>query len=72
MSHSQLVEWISGSFIQSHWPWQTLWPISMFSTDFAYASADVPMIQPVLERVPAIVNLAARSRVRWKTMVRRI
>ena len=31
MSHSQLLEWISGSFIQSHWPCMTLWPISMFS-----------------------------------------
>ncbi len=59
--HSQLVEWISGSFIQSHWPWLTLCPISMFSMDFAYASAEVPTIQPARERVPAIVNLAARS-----------
>ena len=31
MSHSQVLEWISGSFIQSHWPWVMLWPSSMFS-----------------------------------------
>ena len=31
VSHSQVEEWISGSFIQSHWPCMTLWPISMFS-----------------------------------------
>ena len=31
LSHSQVVEWIFGSRIQSHWPWRMLWPISMFS-----------------------------------------
>ncbi len=31
LSHSQVVEWIFGSRIQSHWPCMTLWPISMFS-----------------------------------------
>ena len=31
LSHSQAVEWMSGSCIQSHWPCITLWPISMFS-----------------------------------------
>src|SRR6478752_2269487 len=42
MSHSQVLEWISGSFIQSHWPWQMLWPSSMFSMLLATASAVVP------------------------------
>ena len=39
MSHSQVVEWISGSFIQSHWPWPMLWASSMFSMLLAAASA---------------------------------
>ena len=64
MSHSHVVEWISGSFIQSHWPWDTLWPISMFSTLFAYASARVPASQPAVERLPAMSSRAATSRVR--------
>ncbi len=33
---------MSGSFIQSHWPCITLWPISMFSRIFASDSAAVP------------------------------
>ena len=38
MSHSHVEEWISGSFIQSHWPCMTLWPISMFSRILARPS----------------------------------
>ena len=72
MSHSQVVEWISGSFIQSHWPWPTLWPISMFSTHLAKASAAVPAIHPAWERLAAMSSRAALSRVRWKAMVRRM
>ena len=53
MSHSHVLEWISGSFIQSHWPWLTLWPISMFSTLFAKASDTVPKTQPARDRLHA-------------------
>ena len=42
MSHSHDVEWISGSFIQSHWPWMTLCPSSMFSMILASESSAVP------------------------------
>src|SRR6478752_9312772 len=45
VSHSQLDEWISGSFIQSHWPCMTLWPISMFSRILASPSRPAPAIQ---------------------------
>ena len=45
VSHSQLEEWISGSFIQSHWPCMTLWPISMFSRILATPSRLAPAIQ---------------------------
>ena len=34
-----------GSFIQSHWPCMTLWPISMFSRILASESAVVPATQ---------------------------
>ena len=48
MSHSHVVEWISGSFIQSHWPWPILWPSSMFSMLLAAASPSVPSNHPGL------------------------
>ena len=46
LSHSQLVEWISGSRIQSHWAWSTLWPISMFSRILASESSPTPASHP--------------------------
>ena len=64
MSHSQVVEWISGSFIQSHWPWPILWPSSMFSMLLAAARASVPNAHPVLVRLAPITIRAARSRQR--------
>ena len=45
LSHSQVVEWIFGSRIQSHWPCMTLWPISMFSRILATVRPAVPAIQ---------------------------
>src|SRR6476619_6835220 len=42
LSHSQVVEWIFGSRIQSHWPCMTLWPISMFSRILATDRPAVP------------------------------
>ena len=45
LSHSQVVEWISGSRIQSHWPCITLCPSSMFSSTLATARAVVPASQ---------------------------
>ena len=45
MSHSQVVEWIFGSRIQSHWPWRMLWPISMFSRILATLRPAVPTTQ---------------------------
>jgi hypothetical protein len=41
-SQSQFEEEIWGSFIQSHWPCMTLWPISMFSRILASESRAVP------------------------------
>ncbi len=45
LSHSQVVEWILESRIQSHWPCMTLWPISMFSRIFATDRPAVPISQ---------------------------
>ena len=44
-SQSQVEEEIWGSFIQSHWPCMTLWPISMFSRILAIESSVVPASQ---------------------------
>ena len=51
-SHSQVVEWISGSFIQSHWPCMMLWPSSMFSRILATPSTPAPIAQTVRLRAP--------------------
>ena len=45
LSHSQAVEWILGSRIQSHWPCMTLCPISMFSRILATERPAVPSHQ---------------------------
>ena len=42
VSQSQVEELMRGSFIQSHCPCRTLWPISMFSRIFAAERAAVP------------------------------
>src|SRR3954465_1347083 len=45
VSHSQALECTSGSFIQSHCPWMTLCPSSMFSMILASPSIVVPATQ---------------------------
>ena len=72
MSHSHVLEWISGSFIQSHCPWPTLWAISMFSMLLAVASAIVPTSQPTFERLRLMTIRAATSSVRCRRIVRRM
>ena len=42
LSQSHAAELMTGSFIQSHWPCMTLWPISMFSRILASESVAVP------------------------------
>jgi len=59
MSHSQVLEWISGSFLQSHRSWQMLWPSSMFWMLLATASAVVPSTQPALPLLAPIASRAA-------------
>jgi len=72
MSHSQDEEWISGSFIQSHWPCMTLWPISMFSTILATPSVTVPAQKAERRELAVSMMRPAISRARWAAMVRRM
>ena len=61
MSHSHVEEWISGSFIQSHWPCMTLWPISMFSTILARPSVAAPAHQAERFELAARITRPATS-----------
>ncbi|MBB5163522.1 hypothetical protein HNP02_003470 [Mycobacterium sp. AZCC_0083] len=67
VSHSHSVEWISGSFIQSHCPWVMLCPSSMFSMILAVPSMAVPATQATLFRLAkrAIRPAAASPRCSW-------
>jgi hypothetical protein len=70
MSHSHDEEWISGSFIQSHWPCMTLWPISMFSTIFATPNVAVPAHQADRRELAASMSRPAISNARCAAMAR--
>ena len=72
MSHSHVEEWISGSFIQSHWPCMTLWPISMFSTILATPRVAVPAHQAERRELAASSSRPATSSARCAAMVRRM
>ena len=72
MSHSHVEEWISGSFIQSHWPCMTLWPISMFSMILATASVTVPAHHAERCELAASISRPAISSARCAAMVRRM
>ena len=70
MSHSQLLEWTSGSFIQSHCPCITLWPISMFSRILAVPSIAAPASQAGGKKLAnRVIRPAAASR-RWIVIIR--
>ena len=71
-SHSHVVEWMSGSRIQSHWPWSTLWPISMFSRILATESMAVPATKAVFFFDSSRVARPAISSVRCTLMTRRM
>ena len=71
-SHSHDEEWISGSFIQSHWPCMTLWPISMFSMIFAKPSVTAPAHHAERLEPAASMTRPATSRPLWAAIVRRI
>jgi hypothetical protein len=71
-SHSQVVEWMSGSRIQSHCPCSTLCPISMFSRILATVSMPVPANQAGLCLANSSVARPASSRERCVAMTRRM
>src|SRR3954451_13383353 len=70
VSHSQVEEWISGSFIQSHWPCMTLCPISMFSKILATPSIAVPASQAGFHRLASRVTRAVAASPRWTLIIR--
>ena len=71
-SHSQVVEWMSGSRIQSHWPCSTLCPISMFSRILARLSSVVPATQAPLFLLTSSAARPEISSPRWILMTRRM
>src|SRR5687768_6386478 len=72
MSHSQVVEWIFGSRIQSHWPWRMLWPISMFSRILATLRPAVPTIQAGGKMLARSTARLPSSSLRWTLMTLRM
>ena len=72
LSHSQVVEWIFGSRIQSHWPCMTLWPISMFSRILATERPAVPTSQAGGNSETSSTARLASSSSRWTLMTLRM
>ena len=72
MSHSQVVEWILGSRIQSHWPCMTLCPISMFSRILATDRPAVPASQAGGNSENSSTARLPSSSLRWTLMTLRM
>ena len=72
MSQSQVVEWILGSRIQSHWPWRMLWPISMLSRILATDRPAVPTTQAGGKALKSSTARLPSSRLRWVLIIRRM
>ena len=72
VSQSQARELITGSFIQSHWPCMTLWPISMFSRIFARPSVAAPSAHGTRQRDAISSARAIRASWRWKAIIERM
>ena len=71
-SHSQVVEWIFGSRIQSHWPCRMLWPISMFSRILATDRPAVPTTQAGGNSEARRTTRLPSSSERWVLITRRM
>ena len=71
-SHSQVVEWIFGSRIQSHWPCRMLWPISMLSRILATDRPAVPTSQAGGKIENSSTARLPSSRLRWVLMTLRM
>ena len=72
LSHSQVVEWILGSRIQSHCPCMTLWPISMLSTILEIDSPTVPSNQAGGNSENSSTARLPSSSLRWASITERI
>jgi len=72
LSHSQVVEWILLSRIQSHCPYSTLWPISIFSTILEMESPTVPVIHAGGNSENSRMARLPRSSLRWPSITLRM
>ena len=72
VSQSQARELITGSFIQSHWPCITLWPISMFSRILAMPSVAAPSAHGMRQREATSSARPISARRRWKAIIERM
>ena len=72
LSHSQVLEWIFGSRIQSHWPCMTLCPISMFSRILATLRPAVPTNQAGGNSENSSTAREPSSSLRWVSMTLRM
>ena len=71
-SHSQVLEWIFSSRIQSHWPCRMLWPISVFSRILATVSPAVPTMNAGGNFENSSTTRLARSSERCVRIMRRM
>ncbi len=69
VSQSHVEEWISGLFIQSHWPCMTLWPISMFSRILASERPVTPSSHMTFERAAKSSTRDSTSSRRWSSII---
>ena len=72
VSQSQDRELMTGSFIQSHWPCMTLWPISMFSRIFDMPSVAAPSSHGTRQREAISSARPISASRRWKAIIERM
>ena len=72
VSQSQARELITGSFIQSHWPCRTLWPISMFSRILAMPSVAAPSDPGTRQRDAISSARPSSASLRWSAIIDRM
>ena len=72
VSQSHARELITGSFIQSHWPCMTLWPISMFSRILAIPSVLAPRTHGIRQREAISSTRPISASRRWNAIIERM
>ena len=72
VSQSHARELITGSFIQSHWPCMTLWPISMFSRILARPRVAAPSAHGTRQRDAISSARPISASLRWNAIIDRM